>query len=149
MQNFFQVVEDSIRMLGIDPIACRGQKEGQWSLTKGSANVWIDCWYIEREKRSYYQVMSPVMKIPAARQAELFQELLEINDKLFAVAFTIYDGWVWLKVIREADGMDANEAFALMTRIGNYADDYDDMLKNKYETPGGPGGGPGAPNAPN
>jgi hypothetical protein len=149
MQNYFQVVEDSIRMLGVDPAACRGQKEGQWSLVKGSANVWIDCWYIEREKRAYYQVMSPIMQVPPARQAELFKELLEINDKLFAVAFTVYDNWVWLKVIREADGMDANEAFGLMTRIGNYADDYDDILKEKYGVaPVGPGG-PGAPVAPN
>lgn len=148
MQQYFQVVEASISKLGVDPAACRGQKEGQWSLVKGSANVWIDCWYIEREKRAYYQVMSPIMQIPASGAAELFKELLEINDKLFAVAFTIYDGWVWLKVIREADGMDADEAFALMTRVGNYADEYDDMLKAKYgNVPAGPG--PGAPVAPN
>jgi hypothetical protein len=115
---------------------------------KGSATVWIDCWYIEREQRAYYQAMSPIMQIPASNTAELFKELLEINDKLFAVAFTIFDNWVWLKVIREATGLDADEAFGLMTRIGNYADDYDDMLKAKYHgAPNGPAG-PGAPNAP-
>ena len=74
------------------------------------------------------------MKIPTdmKRKNLLFEELLIINDKLFGVAFTIYQGWVYLKVIREVDGMDQNEAMAMLHRIGNYADQYDDELIAKY-----------------
>ena len=147
----FDLVEACIKDLGVDPAICRGEKPGQWSLVKGSAKVWIDCWYIEREARAYFQVMSPVMKIPtdALKRSALYEELLTINDKLFAVAFTIYNNWVWLKVIRETDGMDQKEAFALLTRIGNYADQYDDDLIAKFGDPVNPGGSSGAPGGSN
>jgi len=147
---YYQLVENVITKLGVDPSICRSKdgngeiKAGQWNMLRGSAKVWIDLWYIEKEKRAYYQVMSPVMQIPENNKAALFQELLEINDKLYGVAFTIYNNWVWLKVIREVDGMDENEAFAMLTRIGNYADQYDDHLIGKYgeesgdDNPAGP-----------
>lgn len=149
LSPYYQLVENTITKLGIDPSTCRSKnndgavKPGAWNLKKGSAKVWIDLWYIEKENRPYFQVMSPVMQIPANKQGELFKELLEINDKLYGVAFTIYNKWVWLKVIREVDGMDESEAFAMLTRIGNYADQYDDALMQKYgensdEAPAGP-----------
>ena len=146
LSPLYNIIESCIADLGVDPATARGNSPGQWSLIKGSAKVWIDLWYIEREGRPYYQVMSPVLAIPATNQAAFFQELLEINDKLFGVAFTIYNGWAWLKVIRECDGMDKNEAFAMLTRIGNYADQYDDVLIAKYA--GGGGGAPGGPGGP-
>lgn len=144
---YVEMVEDCIRDLGLDPTTVRGQKEGQWDLVRGSARVWIDVWHIERENRPYIQAMSPVMKMPPeSRWAEFYQELAEINYKLYGCAFCKYNEWIYLKVIRECEGLDKSEAFAMITRIGNYADDYDDYLKNKYEMASGftsPGGLPG------
>ncbi|MCB9230442.1 MAG: YbjN domain-containing protein [Bacteroidia bacterium] len=152
LQSQYDIVEACIAKLGVDVASTRGQKPGQWSLVKGSAKVWIDLWYIEREKRAYYQVMSPVMKLPEpANRLPFFQELLELNDKLFGVSFSIYNDWTWLKVIREVDGMDENEAFAMLTRVGNYADQYDDYLIGKYQGDAeagasAPGPAPSGPN---
>lgn len=152
---YYNIVENCITRVGADPTACKESKPGSWSLKKGSAKVWIDVWYIEKEGRPYIQVMSPVMKFPGdgLKRSALFEELLTINDKLFGCAFTIFNNFVWLKSIRECDGLDENEAFAMLTRIGNYADQYDDFLVQKYlpqdaaayagtapETPGGAGG---------
>ena len=95
--------------------------------------------------------MSPVMRLPEeAKQPAFFKELLELNDKMFGVAFTIFNGWTWLKHIREVDGLDKSEASAMMHRTGNYADKYDDELKSKYgEAPRKPNwAAPGAPGAP-
>jgi Putative bacterial sensory transduction regulator len=141
------MVEEIITSLGVDPALCRGQNSGQYSLMLGSARVWIDVWYIESQGRSYFQAMSPVMRLPiAASQLAFFQELLEINDKLYGVAFTVYNGWAWLKHIRETDGLDKSEAEAMIHRIGVYADQYDDHLKTKYgEAPISEGAAPGAP----
>lgn len=137
IEKYYQMVETCITNLGIDPSVCRGEKAGQWSLMKGSAKVWIDVWHIERENRPYFQVMSPVMALPPnTSNEELYKELLEINDKLFGVAFSLYNGWIWLKVIRECDGMDENEAAAMINRIGIYADQYDDHLVAKYSPEG-------------
>jgi Putative bacterial sensory transduction regulator len=132
---FYAIIEASIRRLDIDPDTCRGEQPGQWNLTHGSAHVWMDLWHIELQQRAYFQVMSPVMQMPAnpAHTQALFEELLQINDKLFGVAFSLYKGMVWLKTIREARGMDADEALNILTRVAKYADMYDDYLVNKYQ----------------
>lgn len=139
IETYYGIVESCISSLGVDPALCRGEKPGQWSLTKGSAKVWINVWHIEREGREYIQVMCPLMQDITADKAAFYKELLEINDKLFGVAFTYYDNWVWLKVIRECDGLDQNECMAMINRIGVYADQYDDYLIGKYnsQTAGG------------
>ncbi|MBX7094501.1 MAG: YbjN domain-containing protein [Flavobacteriales bacterium] len=134
IENYYNIVENCIRNLGVDPALCRGENPGQWSLVKGSAKVWIDVWYIEREQREYIQVMCPVMEVNTSNPQDLYKELLEINDKLFGCAFTIYNNWVWLKVIRECAGIDEAETSAMILRIGNYSDQYDDYLIGKYST---------------
>lgn len=147
LSYYYAMIEDIIRNLGVDPALCRGANAGQYSLRLGSAQVWIDVWHIESQGRPYIQVMSPVMRLPVAEvQHAYFRELLEINDKLYGVAFTVYNGWAWLKHIRETDGLDRSEAEAIIHRIGVYADDYDDYLKGKYgEAPVQEASAPGAP----
>lgn len=135
LNYYYNIIEDCLRRLEIDPEKCRGEQRGQWNLAQGSANVWIDLWHIELQGRAYYQVMSPVMSLPVdeGKHRLLFQELLELNDKLFGVAFSIYKNIVWMKTIREAKGMDVEEALNILARIATYADLYDDYLINKYE----------------
>lgn len=132
---YYTIVNNCISRLGVDPNSLKDDKPGAWTLVKGSAKVWIDVWYIEKENRPYIQIMSPVMKIPKdqVKKSSLFEELLTINDKLFGCAFTVFNEFVWLKSIRECEGLDDSEAFAMLTRIGNYADDYDDYLVEKYQ----------------
>lgn len=130
--KYYQIVENCIKDLGINPADARGDKPGQWNLRKGSAEVWVDIMYLEREQRAYYQVMSPVCPVPETHQLEFFQELLEINHGLFGVSFVKYETWVYIKMIREVDGLDQSEAAAMLHRVGNYADHYDDFLRQKY-----------------
>lgn len=132
LQPYYNMVENNIRSLGVDPAICRGEKPGQWNLKKGSANVWIDVFYSETNKCAYYQVMSPVMEIPGNNQQNFFQELLEHNYTFYGVAFVKYQNWAYIKAIREVDGMDEKEAMAVVNRVGWYADDLDDKLKAKY-----------------
>jgi hypothetical protein len=148
LKVYYQMVEDCISRLGVDPVSARGTEEGQWSLVKGSAKVWLDLWHIEKESRAYFQVLSPVLKmtdVPDLRRAELLEELLKINHSLYGVAFTIHNDFLWIKVIREADGMDSNEAMAMMTRVGTYSDEYDDYLRDKYLPPPPPQAPPNSP----
>ena len=147
---YYRMVEECISRLGVDPVSTRGQEEGQWSLVKSYAKVWLDLWNIEKEGRAYFQVLSPVLKVTDVapdRKAELCEELLKINHSLYGVAFTIYNDFVWIKVIREASGMDSNEAMAMISRVGTYSDEYDDFLKNKYLPPQPPSAAPTPPPA--
>lgn len=129
---YYNMVETCIRDLGVDPALCRGEQAGQWSLKKGSASVWIDVWHIERENRAYFQVLAPVMQIPTANLQAFYQELLELNYTFYGVAFVKYNDWIYVKVIRETDGLEQKEAAAMINRVGWYADEYDDKLKARY-----------------
>lgn len=142
IKDYYEIVEGAINSLGINAEDCREKsKKGQWSLKKNEISVWVDVFHIEREKRAYFQVMSPIVKIPTHSQTEFYKELLEINDKLYGVAFTIYKENAWIKIIREAVGLDQNEALASITRVGNYGETYAKHLKDKYFGGGGGGGG--------
>ncbi len=134
LEKYYQMVDNVIKNLGVDPSACRGEQPGQWNLKRGSASVWVDIWNIETETgpRGYFQVMSPVLELPANNLSDFCKELLEINHTLYGVAFTINKNWCYIKIIREVDGLDESEVSAMMNRVGFYADDYDDKLKAKY-----------------
>lgn len=133
LQYYYDMVDTCIRDLGVDPALCRGDKAGQWNLKKGSASVWIDVWHIEQENRAYFQALAPVIQIvPSMNQTALFQELLELNYTLYGVAFVKFNDWIYVKLIRECDGLEQKEAAATINRVGWYADEYDDRLKVKY-----------------
>ena len=132
LKPLYEIVEKAITSIGVDPKPCRRGAPGQWNMRKGSARIWLDLWFIEEEGRAYFQVMSPVVPVPNARKEEFFEELLSVTDRLFGVAFTLYDGWAWIKSIREVDDMSVSEAKAMLIRVGNYADHYDNVLIDKY-----------------
>lgn len=133
LKYYYDIVEKCIHRLGVDPTICRSQDtEGHWNLIRGEVTVWIDIWYIEREKRTYFQVVAPVIEIPVHRAPEFYEDLLRTNDQLFGVAFTLYNNWTCLKVIREVEGLDDNEAYNMITRVGNYGLEYLRKLSKKY-----------------
>ena len=131
IEKYYELVENIIRSFGIDPAISRGDNPGQWNLQKGSAPVWIDVFKNE-QGAGYFQVMSPICSIPQNNQLEFYKEILEINHNLFGVGMTKYEDGIYLKVIRELDGLVENEIKEMFNRIGYYADQYDDYFKNKY-----------------
>jgi len=54
---------------------------------------------------------------------------------------TKYRDGIYVKAIREVNGLDDSEIVSTLNRIGNYADDYDDYFNNKYFGNDGEGGG--------
>jgi hypothetical protein len=135
---YFEMLENCIRELGVDPGLCRGQNPGQWNLKRGSADIWVDVFKREQDVFGYFQCMAPVCAIPKVNTEAFFQEVLEINHTLYGVGFTKFKDWLYIKVIRELEGIDQKEMLAMMRRIGSYADDYDDHFKNKYHGNSGP-----------
>ncbi len=142
LTEHYKMIESALFNLGVNPETSRGVIPGKWSMKKGSAEIWIDLWYDEKIDRAYFQVVAPAIPIPFENKENFFRELLEYNDKMFSVAFTIYNGWAYIKEIREVNGLDDNEVLATIHRIGTYCDKYDDLLRIKYkiapEFPGPP-----------
>ncbi|GIV38333.1 MAG: hypothetical protein KatS3mg033_0133 [Thermonema sp.] len=131
--NYYaKIIEDCIRDLGLDPVQLRGELEGQWNLKRGSASVYVDLWRSESSKQIYFQLLAPVVGVPPTNREQFFHELLQINHSLYGVAFSVKDNYAYIKMIREAEGLDKSEALAMIERIGYYADLYDDKLREKY-----------------
>ena len=137
IQHYYDLVEEVIRDLKVDPALCRGKQPGQWDMRLGSASVWIDVFQSKDQQGNvlnygYLQLMAPVCDVPVNNQHLFTKELLEINHSLYGVAFTIFKEKAYIKSIRELDGLDKSEIRATFDRIGIYSDDYDDKLKAKY-----------------
>ena len=129
---FYDMVENNIKNLGVDPIDCRGEKVGQWNMKRGSASIWIDVWETDKKDYGYFQCMAPVVEIPTKNTEAFYREILEINHNLYGVGMTKFQSWIYIKTIRELEGLDQDEMMAMLNRVGTYADDYDDILRDKY-----------------
>jgi len=139
IEHYYEIVDNCIKRLGVDPAICKGDKPGQWDLKKGSASVWIDVRKKENEDYGYMQIMAPISEIPATNKEAFYQEVLEINHDLYGVGMTKFENWIYIKMIRELEDLSEEEAFAMFNRIGNYADQYDDFFKDKYFSTGNRG----------
>jgi hypothetical protein len=132
IEKYYNLVEKVISKLGVDPSTCRGEKSGQWNLVKGSASIWADVWKLEDKDYGYIQIMGPVCDIPDNKKLEFYEEVMEINHNLYSCALTKFKERIYVKSIRELDGLDETEVDAMFDRIGYYADYYDDYFKDKY-----------------
>lgn len=125
----FAVVEAAITELEVDPKESQGENEGQWSLSIDTFSIWVDVWYVEDQEQAYFQVMTPVIELPKEVKEGFYKKLLEYNDELYQIAFSVFEGWVWLKEIREIENLDKEEALNTLLRVGNYATSYIEELQ--------------------
>lgn len=137
IQHYYNLVEEVIRDLGVDPATARGDQPGQWNMRLGSASVWVDVFQSKDAQGNlmdygYLQMLAPVCDVPVDNQAIFTMELLQTNHTLYGVGFTIYGNRAYIKAIRELEGLDKSEVRSTFDRVGIYADDYDDKLKAKY-----------------
>jgi hypothetical protein len=137
IQHYYNMVEEVITGLGVDPATCRGDQPGQWNLKLGSASVWVDVFQSKDADGNlidygYLQILAPVCEVPVNNQHIFTKELLEINHTLYGVGFTIFGNNAYIKAIRELEGLDKSEVSSTFNRVGVYADDWDDKLKAKY-----------------
>ena len=137
IEHYHKLIEEVLTEYKIDPATARGQQPGQWSLTLGSAGIWVDVFQSKDAQGNltqygYLQVLALVCDVPVNNQHLFTKELLEINHGLFGVGFTIFKDQAYIKSIRELEGLDKSEVKATLDRVGIYANDWDDKLKAKY-----------------
>lgn len=154
LQEITLLIETSLAGLKLDVAASRGAKPGQWSFKSKDASVWIDAFDFPTSPGKFYlQVMSPLCAVPDKKADEFFQDLLEINYKMYGSWMCKKEGWIYILSLREADGLDQSEIDATLDRVAFYSTDYYSKLSFKYEgcwlpknTSAGTGGSvPGSP----
>lgn len=139
LQKYYRTVEKAIEKIGLDPLNFRGSQDGEWTLHRGEHSIWIDVWYDDNEQVAYLQVVAPVMEIPQESQTVLFRELLQINLQLCGVAFAVHGEKVVLKGTRVAEGLDVEEARAMILLVSKYISNFSPLLLQRYFNDGQPG----------
>lgn len=139
LDHYYQTVETAIEKIGLDPTKFRGEQKGEWTLHRGEHSIWIDVWNDAKENVAYLQVVAPVMEIPNESQIVLFRELLQINLQLCGVAFAVHSEKVVLKGTRVAEGLDIEEAHAMILLVSKYVSNFAPLLRKRYFNNGQPG----------
>jgi hypothetical protein len=128
------LVETSIKGLNVDPVACRGQKPGQWSLIYKGSTVWIDVFNFQTNpERWYFQIMSPLVAVPDKNLESFYQNVLEINYSMYGSWICKKEAWMYVMSLREAAGLDQSEVNATLDRVAHYCSDYHGKLSFKFE----------------
>ena len=119
------IIESAIRRLGLNPQNClRG--DCTWYLESGSITLNLNIFLLHGHH--YFKVEAAIIDAPTERLTEFYETLLHHNHDFNGFAFLLHEGKVYIKSVRELRGMDENEAFSIITKVGNYADKFDDEL---------------------
>lgn len=132
-----QLVEGTIRRLGVDPGAVRAKDApttASWTLQRGSAAILITVSQRPEDDKMYLRVISPVVTLPEASKREaLFVRLLELNGSGLAnCAFGLIGDRVVVVCERPTEGLDEIEVEQSVRHLAAVADTYDDKLVKEF-----------------
>lgn len=120
LQQTYQLTEEAITLLGVSAEESRAEQPGQWNLKKGSFDIMIDVW--EEQGQVLFQVICPLCTLPDENKEGFYLFLLERNHQLSAVTYTVFEGNVYLKHTREANGLSKEEIVNLLSKTAYYAE---------------------------
>jgi hypothetical protein len=128
------LVENSIKGLGMDPIASRKEKPGQWTISVKDAPVWIDVFNFATNPEKYYlQVCSPLLAVPDKNLEAFCVDILELNFDMYNCAMCKKGNWFYVLSLREIDGLNQSEIDAIIDKVAYYSSDYYSKLSFKYK----------------
>lgn len=125
------MIEEIIRSWNLVPLDIYDPEKKIWRLVQGSAYFDIGIYTFENGG-NYLVVSSPICKIPLDNLLPFYRRLLEMNDAMLGVKFSIQGNQVWLLAQRECEGMDIGEANRLIDNLRFFADNVDDVLMNEF-----------------
>jgi hypothetical protein len=134
LNKYYLIVEEGIRLAGVDPELCRSNQEGQWNLKRGETELWVDLWYVEEENHTYFQVMTPLVSIPEENKEAFYRELLDLNYQMIGSHFVTYKDGVYIKITKEAETLTSDELVLILNRIGYYGEVFEEGFIKKFGT---------------
>jgi hypothetical protein len=132
LETYAGTLEQILKELNIDPASARlSLQQGYgWSFRRGSAI--IEVYVSDQEGRGYFQVLSPILHLPASGLLPLYRRLLELNLQLSNASLGVHQDVVYVFHERLLEGLDAVEANQIITMVAGYADDLDNQLINEF-----------------
>lgn len=125
--------------IGCTPESIYDKQNNSWIFSRGSASLEVFMTSYQtavKTVRTFVRCFSPIFPIPAdvQKKAQLFQEALENNTKFMGVKLSIIPekGYLYAVAERDIDGMDFEEFKLLVSDLGYWADQLDDILHQRF-----------------
>lgn len=128
-----RMVEKSLEGLKVDPVKCRGDIRGRWTVVISGGEVWIDIVTSKQDAHThYFQVMSPLFKLPETNQQGIALDLLDYAHGMYGTSVCKKENWFFVMHLREVEGLDQTELDKAIDRVGFYSNDIYSKFKFKY-----------------
>ena len=125
--------------IGCTPESIYSKENNSWFFTRGSASVEVFMTSYEtvvKTVRTFVRCFSPVCAIPADNQKkiQLYEEALQNNTTYMGLKLSIVPekGFVYAVAERDIEGMDYTEFKTLISDLGYWADQLDDLLLQRF-----------------
>jgi len=133
------MISRMLEEIGLSNDDCYIPEGDYWELWKGSAKVYISFFSLEHddgETEWYIDIASRVMKIPSTNLLAFYRRLLEENSNRISLKFCIREDTVWCEITRELEGITFEEGFRNLIRVGEVADEVDDIFPDEFSLDG-------------
>lgn len=131
-EEYERIIERSISGLGLDLRSAK-ENDGKWTIKIKDSTVWIDLFsFPEKPDVFYFQVMSPLFKVPEGQLTEVQTDLLEYAHNMYSCSVTKKGDWFYVLVLRDAEDLEQTEVDRYIDRTAHYSTDIYSKFKFKY-----------------
>lgn len=115
-----------------DSAMVQSTQEGYiWKFQYGTVEVFVQL--TGETDEDLLTVWSSVLSLPVKNELELFQELMALNwSGTFETCFSVFNNQLVVSAQRTVDDLSPAEISRLITLVATIADDYDEVLQEKY-----------------
>lgn len=125
--------------IGCTPESIYNKESNSWYFSRGSASIEVFLSSYEtvvKTIRTFVRCFAPVCAIPAnePKKIQLYEEAMQSNAKFMGVKLGILPekGHVYAIAERDIDGMDYIEFKTLISDLGYWADQIDNLLQERF-----------------
>lgn len=145
LENYNAIVEDAIRMLGVNPEDTRCAEKGEWLLQRDDLELYMDVWQpSDVNQWQYYQAENPEpvfqVTVPLgtlSRELDpgnFFMDMLVLNAQLYygTFVFNPQENLVAIQYKRLATGINQREVMEPLNALGYYGLQFREIFRRKF-----------------
>jgi len=120
--------------LNLDPAKCKDEGNGKWTFTINGATVYIDVFNFNSNPAKYYfQVCSPLVKVPEKNHEALYLDMLELNYDTYSCSINKKGDWFYVMCLLPTTDLTQQQVNWMIEKVAFYSNDYYSKLSFKYK----------------
>lgn len=132
-----EMIHQYVESVGLTKEQTFNEEKNTWHWKIGSASIQVLIQTVKfsgGSSREFLRIFSPLLKVPASKELDLYRYLLELNDSKLGVKLTVMPNsdWVYATYERDIRGMDYHELSTCVADLEWAADMLDDHLQEKF-----------------